>query len=345
MNGANQQPERTLLVLEDEFRLRRMIVRALSRLPQVSISEAGTLQEARELLAKQSFSLILSDIDLPDGIGIDLLGELDREKRQIPIIFMTAYLGVYGEQIPQHNGLIVLEKPFELDDLRKMISQHLSVQNEEVNHSPFSLIEYIQISCLGRHSVVIALEQAGEVLGQVLIVEGTLWSAIDSHTALAPTSGVETLSRLLFQQKTAQIEVRRINQPDQPQNIFAPWESVLLDLARAFDEEQAGRGAATDEEDAALDAALEQWASVEDEGATEAMVTPEPPQPPAETDGFEQAAPTVSYGSFDEAWDAGVEALLCKDFSLAQVAFRAAATFRPDDPRVKTNLERLATLV
>ncbi|WP_444997260.1 ATP-binding protein [Aliikangiella sp. IMCC44359] len=55
----------------------------------VKFSQATSLAEAKELLAKQHFDLILLDLDLPDGSGEELLEKL--EKNQPPIIVFSAF--------------------------------------------------------------------------------------------------------------------------------------------------------------------------------------------------------------------------------------------------------------
>ena len=49
---------------------------------------------ARKLLNKEKFDLILSDVRLPKGDGISLLGWLNRERLDIPFVIMTEYASV-----------------------------------------------------------------------------------------------------------------------------------------------------------------------------------------------------------------------------------------------------------
>jgi hypothetical protein len=48
--------------------------------------------------------------------------------------------------------------------------------------------------------------------------------------------------------------------------------------------------------------------------------------------------------AFESAFEAGVEALLGRDFPAAYAAFERAASIRPNDAKVITNLERLRQL-
>lgn len=74
-----------ILLVEDEP-ANRALVRAIvarvgqTSLPGTALSEAGSLAEARALLEAETFDIVLLDVRLPDGSGIELAREL-REAR------------------------------------------------------------------------------------------------------------------------------------------------------------------------------------------------------------------------------------------------------------------------
>lgn len=323
-----------LLIVEDEYRLRRMIARALSHLQNVVIHEAGTLSEACRALSTHPLDLIVSDIDLPDGTGIELLQHLRTQQVSTPIVFMTAYLGVYGSQLPQEGGLIVLEKPFELDELRTMVNDMLSGGKASGERSPFSLVEYLQLACMGSHSVEMTVMRSNEVVGRVVVVSGELVSAVDTQTILGETAGEEALSRLLFEQDD-QCDIKVENLRDAPgqKNISTPWQALLLDLARVHDETQAGRSG---EDDAVVEQEGDMLFSNSDI-VSEDVASDAEPAVPGIVDELAQL-------SFADVWEKGVDALLGKDYHRALSAFLAAERLRPDDPKVQTNLKRLRDL-
>lgn len=79
--------ERILLV-EDDAALRGGVALALAS-EQVSVCQCGTLGEAREALAERTFSLLILDVNLPDGSGMDFLQTL-RQTGGPPVILLTA---------------------------------------------------------------------------------------------------------------------------------------------------------------------------------------------------------------------------------------------------------------
>ena len=63
-----------ILIVEDETIIRSALRRLLER-NQYQVSEAGSVQEAQERYSIPTFDLIVSDIGLPDGTGLDLTAE------------------------------------------------------------------------------------------------------------------------------------------------------------------------------------------------------------------------------------------------------------------------------
>lgn len=56
-----------------------------------AVCVAGSLAQARTLLAEQPFALTLIDVGLPDGSGIDLIGELHARDPALPILVISAW--------------------------------------------------------------------------------------------------------------------------------------------------------------------------------------------------------------------------------------------------------------
>ena len=58
--------------------------------PEASVTCRSTLAQAREALAEKRFDLLILDINLPDGSGLDLLRQLRSEGNAAPVILLTA---------------------------------------------------------------------------------------------------------------------------------------------------------------------------------------------------------------------------------------------------------------
>lgn len=80
-----------ILVIEDEPDIRRNLEYNLSR-EGFSVSAAASISEASTLLASTDYNLILLDLMLPDGSGLDLCKSIksNSDTESIPIIILTA---------------------------------------------------------------------------------------------------------------------------------------------------------------------------------------------------------------------------------------------------------------
>lgn len=83
-------PFEKFLVLDDEPLIRKTLPLILQR-RRGSVATAGSLAEARRLLAGDSFDLIFMDLRLPDGDGTELLLELTAQPERPFIVMMTGY--------------------------------------------------------------------------------------------------------------------------------------------------------------------------------------------------------------------------------------------------------------
>lgn len=79
-----------LLLIEDSEEIFTLVNQALSSLTQ--IVWVKSVSEAREILKKETFRLILLDVGLPDGSGFDFCTELHAQNKLIetPVFFLTA---------------------------------------------------------------------------------------------------------------------------------------------------------------------------------------------------------------------------------------------------------------
>ena len=80
-----------ILVIEDEPDIRKNLEYNLAR-EGFKVSAVGSLSDANETLKNNVFSLILLDLMLPDGSGLDLCKKIkgNHETESTPIIILTA---------------------------------------------------------------------------------------------------------------------------------------------------------------------------------------------------------------------------------------------------------------
>lgn len=88
--GAAPAEAEQILLIEDDETTRTALTRLLERRGHTVVA-AGSLAEARGCSATHRFSLILSDLGLPDGDGRVLLGELRSQQPKAPAIALSGY--------------------------------------------------------------------------------------------------------------------------------------------------------------------------------------------------------------------------------------------------------------
>jgi len=316
-----------VLVVEDESVLRASMIAGLAKLQGASVSGSATLQEAIAALDVAAPDVVVSDIDLPDGLGVALIGELAKRRLRAPVIFVTAYRAAYGSLIPPHASVEVLEKPISLDALRRVVAQRLG--EEDAPPSPFVVADYVQLSCMGRHSVTIDVEWR-DGAGAVEIVHGELWSATDPSGV-----GPQAFRRLAFRHDV-RIRCAASDAPPGPRTIDLPWESVLMESARLDDEERRASRPAFDLGD--VSAAPDDFGDIE-ESPTMASATPSSRVAPSRPS--PEVHVVTEEDRFAALYDEAIAALMTKDYRRAARALGKARALRPDHAMVAANLARL----
>ena len=113
-----------ILLIEDDITLGNGIRLALQN-PSLLITLCHTLAESRNVLDRESFDLLILDINLPDGSGLDLLNEI-RKVSAVPIILLTANDMEMDIVTGLESGADdYITKPFSLAVLRARVNAQL----------------------------------------------------------------------------------------------------------------------------------------------------------------------------------------------------------------------------
>lgn len=92
-----------ILIIDDEEKLRQLLKRIIS-LEGFDVSESGSLKEAVKLLYKESSDVVLCDVKLPDGNGVDFVKELKIRYPATEFILLTAYGNIADGVQAMRNG-------------------------------------------------------------------------------------------------------------------------------------------------------------------------------------------------------------------------------------------------
>lgn len=109
------------LVVEDTGDLSHAIATRLGAAGHI-VEIAETLSDARHFLSAGVFDMIILDVNLPDGSGFDLLGDIRSGNRTEPVIVLTARLAVDDKIGALDLGADdYMVKPFRLGELEARI--------------------------------------------------------------------------------------------------------------------------------------------------------------------------------------------------------------------------------
>jgi two-component system, NtrC family, response regulator len=92
-----------VLIIDDEEKLRQLLTRIIS-LEGFSVLEAGNLSTASKVLEKEAVDVILCDVKLPDGNGVDFLKQVKSKYPAVEIILLTAYGNIPDGVQAMKNG-------------------------------------------------------------------------------------------------------------------------------------------------------------------------------------------------------------------------------------------------
>lgn len=113
----------TVLVLDDELKLRRLLSRIIS-LEGYEVHEAGSLSAARALLSRGGIDILLCDVRLPDGNGVDFTREMKAQHPQLQIILLTAFGNIPdGVRATKNGAFDYLVKGDDNDKIVPLLSQ------------------------------------------------------------------------------------------------------------------------------------------------------------------------------------------------------------------------------
>ena len=117
--------KQTVLVVDDERDIRELLTITLGRM-NLLVESAGSVNDAKRLLAERTFDLCFTDMRLPDGSGQELLELIAREYPEMPVAMITAYGNVDAAVNALKAGAFdFVSKPVDINMLRRLVQTAL----------------------------------------------------------------------------------------------------------------------------------------------------------------------------------------------------------------------------
>ncbi|MDQ8020975.1 MAG: sigma-54 dependent transcriptional regulator [Moraxellaceae bacterium] len=120
-----------VLVVDDEQDIRELIELSLMRMG-LGVDAAGSVGEAKALLAERKYRLCLTDMRMPDGEGLDVVRYIAAHCADTPVAVITAHGSMDNAVAVLKAGAFdYLSKPVTLEQLRALVKSALDVQVHE----------------------------------------------------------------------------------------------------------------------------------------------------------------------------------------------------------------------
>ncbi len=118
-----------ILVIDDDRHVREGVVRYLNRIGH-EVHEAHNGKRGLQAISEGDFALIITDINMPEMDGIELINALRDAVGGAPVVAMSGG-GVYPKELLLGSAQVLgavstLAKPFELEDLRRAVDVALA---------------------------------------------------------------------------------------------------------------------------------------------------------------------------------------------------------------------------
>ena len=111
-----ESPSGTVLVIDDDASI-RLLCRLNLEAEGWRVHEAATLQQARAELDAHDVGVVLLDVHVGTGSGLDFLAELRRERPQVKVALLTG-----SAHVSENTGDGVISKPFTIEQLTSTVA-------------------------------------------------------------------------------------------------------------------------------------------------------------------------------------------------------------------------------
>lgn len=152
-----------VLMVDDEEGIRRLVEKELSS-ERRRVATAASVKEALKTFKQESFDVVLLDMRLPDGNGIDLLAQFQELAPEVQVVIVTGFGDVDNAvQAMKLGAYDYITKPFALDRLELVVEkafQRTSLQREnrrlrhaQSEHPPGKLVGHSRRMNMVRHLI------------------------------------------------------------------------------------------------------------------------------------------------------------------------------------------------
>ena len=135
-----------VLVVDDEADIRDLMEMTLMKMG-LRVDTAAGVEEAKDKLDNNDYSLVLTDMRMPDGSGLEVVQYIDELMLDTPVAVITAFGNAdQAVEALKAGAFDYLQKPITLSQLRSLVKSAVSVSDNTAN--PRRLKKSIRSLCL-----------------------------------------------------------------------------------------------------------------------------------------------------------------------------------------------------
>lgn len=125
-----------VLVVDDEADIRDLMEMTLMKMG-LRVDTAAGVEEAKDKLDNNDYSLVLTDMRMPDGSGLEVVQYIDELMLDTPVAVITAFGNAdQAVEALKAGAFDYLQKPITLSQLRSLVKSAVSVSDNTAEPTP-----------------------------------------------------------------------------------------------------------------------------------------------------------------------------------------------------------------
>jgi DNA-binding NtrC family response regulator len=173
----------TILIVDDDAGF-RSLMETILRGEGYEVDSAGSVGEARAQGERRSYHLVITDLKLPDGSGLDVLRHWKQEMPETPVVMITAFGSVASAVEAMKLGAVdYLGKPLSSpDELRLVVKSALERQQAERERDALREQENARFGCGELIAADPRMQRVMELVAKVAPTQATVLVMGESGT-------------------------------------------------------------------------------------------------------------------------------------------------------------------